>query len=162
MHQDVLGDAIWPEPGVGLLKSSSGWVGPRRPKEFLCFSQGPSQPVSLHSSWPTGLMAWEFHVFCALLDEYTECSGEPCGDRLANYHHEMEIPVLCFDLSVELWEDNVLQSHGGVPGCVNQRCRMFVLSRPCGAARQSYGKAGSLRKPGERSLKRACNLHETG
>ena len=85
MHQDVLGDAIWPEPGVGLLKSRSGWVGPRRPKEFLCFSQGPSQPVSLHSSWPTGLMAWEFHVFCALLDEYTECSVSQLKSRPEKY-----------------------------------------------------------------------------
>lgn len=85
VHQDVLGDAIWPEPGVGLLKSSSGRVGPRRPKEFLCFSQGPSQPVSLHSSWPTGRMAWEFHVFCALLDGHTEFSVSQLKSRPEKY-----------------------------------------------------------------------------
>lgn len=32
-------------------------------------------------------------------------------------------------------------------------------SRSPGAARQGYGKAGSLRKPDGEDLKRACNLH---
>lgn len=84
MQQDVLGDAVWPEPGVGLPKSSSGWVGPR-PKDPLCVSQGPSQPVHLHSSWPTGLTAWEFHVFSALLDEDTEFPVSQLKSRPEKY-----------------------------------------------------------------------------
>lgn len=39
MHQDMLGEVIWPEPSVGLLSSSPGRVGPSA-NELLCFSQG--------------------------------------------------------------------------------------------------------------------------
>lgn len=70
-RQDILGNAVWSEPRVGLPKFRLFCLGPS-PNVFLFFCQG--QVSHSQSAGQPDLLHGKLHIFCTLLEEHIESS----------------------------------------------------------------------------------------